>query len=78
MPDPVETDTPARALWRVGTRLLARELRSRADSEAVQRAMLSEIPLHLIVEELKRRGDYTLMYDAARQRWLVCVVEDAG
>lgn len=69
MPDTVE----ARPLWRVGT-TLARELQQRGEAESVQRAFLSEVPMHLIVEELERRG-HTKLWDG--ERWLVCVTYEA-
>lgn len=64
-----------RPLWRIGTKTLARELRQRGDAESVQRAFLSEVPTHLIVEELERRV-HTKLWDGTR--WLVCVTQEAN
>jgi hypothetical protein len=64
-----------RALWRIGTKTLAAELKRRGkDTEAVQRAFLSECDLALLLEEVARRRQSTvantLFYDAQANGWV--------
>jgi len=64
------SDATTRPLWRIGTKTLTEELQRRVAEPYVQRAMLADMPMHLIVEELERRG-HTKLWDG--ERWLVCV-----
>jgi hypothetical protein len=45
-----------RPLWRVSTRDLMDALAARAEGQRVQRTMLREMPLTLILDEITRRG----------------------